>query len=209
MPRSSDDLIPTQRSLISALKNMQDSQSWQKFFNTYWRLIYHVALKAGLTEVEAQEVVQETLISVSKSIPDFKYDPARGSFKGWLMTLTRWRITDQVRKRHPEHQRSAARPNQTARTATIERIPDPAGLNLDAVWEEEWKRNVMDAAIDRVKRQVNAKQYQIFDCYVVKKWPVEKVTATLGVTTTQVYLAKHRVSGLIKKVIKDLETKII
>ena len=202
-------MIPTQRSLISALKDMDDSESWQKFFNTYWRLIYHVALKAGLTESEAQEVVQETIISVSKSIPGFKYDPARGSFKGWLMNLTRWRSTDQVRKRHSEYQRSSPRPNQTAHTATIERIPDPAGLSLDAVWEEEWKRNVMDAAIERVKREVNAKQYQIFDCYVIKKWPVEKITAALGVTTAQVYLAKHRVSGLIKREIKDLETKII
>ena len=67
----------------------------------------------------------------------------------------------------------------------------------------------MDAALDRVKRQVHAKQYQIFDCYVIKKWPMDKITAALGVTTTQVYLAKHRVGELIKREIKDLETKII
>jgi RNA polymerase sigma-70 factor (ECF subfamily) len=56
---------------------------------------------------------------------------------------------------------------------------------------------------------VNPKQFQIFDSYVLKEWPVKDVTKTLGVTAMQVYLAKHRVTSLIKKEIKKLETKLI
>src|SRR4030095_12284577 len=96
-----DELIQTRWSLINRLKDWDDGATWQEFFNTYWRLVYSVARKAGLTDVEAQEVVQETVISVARQMPKFEADPARGSFKAWLMHLTRRRIVDQFRKRPP------------------------------------------------------------------------------------------------------------
>src|SRR5262245_43065822 len=80
-PPNLDELIPTRDSLLSRLKDWRDDASWRDFFNTYWRLVYGVALKAGLTEGEAQEVVQETVITVARRIPEFKYDPAVCSFK--------------------------------------------------------------------------------------------------------------------------------
>ena len=90
------NLIPTRYSLLSRLQNWDDQDSWKVFFDTYWRLIYSVALKSGLTESEAQDVVQETIISVAKNIQKFKRDRGLGSFKGWLRNITRWRIADQL-----------------------------------------------------------------------------------------------------------------
>src|ERR1041385_2699604 len=101
MPNPRQELIPTRWTLIQRLKRWDDQESWRDFFDTYWKLIYGTALKAGLPAVEAQEVVQETVIAVSRNIADFKATPERGSFKGWLRQMTRWRITDQIRKRHP------------------------------------------------------------------------------------------------------------
>ena len=94
-------LAATRRSLVDRLVNWDDQKRWQEFFDTYWRLIYSTARKAGLTDAEAQEVVQETVITVAKKIDKLKYDPAIGSFKGWLLQITRWRIVDQFRKREP------------------------------------------------------------------------------------------------------------
>ena len=80
---------------------------------------------------------------------------------------------------------------------------------METVWDEEWERNIFEAAIEKVKREVSAKQYQIFDLYVIKKWPVQKVARTLGINIGRVYLAKHRVTGLLKKEIKKLEQALI
>src|SRR5262245_3171643 len=85
MANQTNDLLPTRWSLLSRLKNWDDQESWQEFFDTYWRLIYSVAVKAGLSDVEAQDVVQETVITVAKKLEQFKTDPAHGSFKGWLL----------------------------------------------------------------------------------------------------------------------------
>ena len=200
----SGGLAATRRSLVDRLVNWEDQKRWQEFFDTYWRLIYSTARKAGLTDAEAQEVVQETVITVAKKIDKLKYDPAIGSFKGWLLQITRWRIVDQFRKREPgEAKRPRAMDDRL--TATIERVPDPRVADLDEVWEKEWKENLFEAAIARAKKKVDPKQFQIFDCYVRKEWPAQKVAERLRVSIGQVYLARHRVSAVLKKEIKALE----
>src|ERR1700720_805237 len=107
------DLMPTRKSLIGRLKDWNDQESWKAFFDTYWKLIYSTAIKAGLRDAEAEEGVQETVISVLKSMQEFQYDKTRGSFKSWLLRLTTWRIADQLRKRlregeHPQGEAVAA-----------------------------------------------------------------------------------------------------
>jgi len=206
---TANDLIPTRQSLLSRLKDCDDQEGWKVFFDTYWKLIYHAALKAGLSDAEAQDVVQETVISVLKSIPNFEYDAKKGSFKNWLARLTSWRITDQLRKR----QRGVVHGNRerrtSTRTATVERVADPVSLELEASWEEEWERNLLEAAVERVKRKVDPKQYQIFNLYALKGWPVRKIARTLKVNSGRVYLARHRINHLIRKEIAHLRTKPI
>ncbi|MBK8002266.1 MAG: sigma-70 family RNA polymerase sigma factor [Verrucomicrobia bacterium] len=90
--------MPTRHSLLSRLRNLDDTASWHTFFNNYWRLLYNVARKSGLNDDEAQDVVQETVIAVARKMPEFRYDPARGSFKQWLLLITRRRIHDHLRR---------------------------------------------------------------------------------------------------------------
>src|SRR6266478_1615518 len=125
-------LLSTRRSLVDRLANWDDQRRWQEFFDTYWKLIYSAARQSGLTDTEAQEVVQETVITVAKNIDKLKYDPAIGSFKGWLLQITRWRIADQFRKREPGDAK-APRTAEDRLTATIDRVPDSRVDDLDAV----------------------------------------------------------------------------
>jgi RNA polymerase sigma factor (sigma-70 family) len=204
-----NEFIPTRQSLLSRLKDWNDQESWRVFFDTYWKLIYHAAIRAGLTDAEAQDVVQETVLSVLKSMPGFEYDPVKGSFKSWLMRLTGWRITDQLRKRDRAIGRKLSPAGTSTRTATIERVADPARPGLEALWDDEWEQNLMAAALERVKRKVDPKHYQAYDLYVVKKWPVARVARTLKLNPGRIYLVKHRINRLIKKEISCLQTKPI
>jgi RNA polymerase sigma-70 factor (ECF subfamily) len=136
-----DDLLPARRSLLGRLRNWEDQASWQVFFDTYWRLIYRVAVRSGLTASEAEDVVQETILSVAKAMKSFEYDPARGSFKGWLLQLTGWRIANQFARR-----RAGAELGSQAESAgggsadELAAAPDPAALAaMQQLWDEEWK----------------------------------------------------------------------
>src|SRR5437868_9846954 len=99
------DLIPTRESLLSRLKNWDDQESWRDFFDTYWRLIFNLARKAGLSDAEAQDIVQETVLSVARNIEGFRYDPTVCTFKSWMLQITRWRIANQKKKRQREERR--------------------------------------------------------------------------------------------------------
>ena len=206
MPRPPNSIRSTRASLLLRLKDWQDQASWQDFFDSYWGLIYGVARKAGMTDAEAQDVVQETLMAVARQMPGFNYDPQIGSFKAWLLKLTKWKILDQFRKRKSDRRSEPITANESG-TTPIEKFADPNGQEFDAVWEEEWRLQLLAAAIDHVRRRIDPQKYQIFDFYVNKEWPAEKVAQSFGVPIDQVYLAKHRVTQAIKSEVERLEKR--
>jgi RNA polymerase sigma-70 factor (ECF subfamily) len=204
-----EELIPTRASLIQRLKNWRDQASWQEFFETYWHLIYGVAVRHRLTKVEAEEVVQETMISVARNMPAFKYDPAIGSFKIWLLNMTRWRIADQLRKRLP-----AASSHESGDDALHDHLHHPGTTevmmpDLEKIWDAEWEKNLLAVAVTKARRCLDPKQYQIFDFYVNKEWEAVRVAKALGVTVNQVYQAKSRVSEMITREVERLKKEMI
>src|SRR6266700_1414167 len=132
-----NDLIPTRQSLLTRLKDWNDHEVWRDFFDTYWKLIYSFAIKKGLSDSEAQDVVQETIFSVLKNLPSF--DSNKAPFKTWLLHLTNWRITDQLRRR-PRNNQPLRRNDETG---TAERIADPKGQSIEQVWDEEYESNLL------------------------------------------------------------------
>jgi RNA polymerase sigma-70 factor (ECF subfamily) len=198
----------TRKSLIARLDNWEDQKTWDEFYKTYWRLIYSVAIKAGLRPEEAFDCVQETILSIAKQSKKKLYDPEQGSFKTWLMNMTRWRINDQFRKRKKDTAMTGGEWEDERKTAVIDRIEDPNGDVLSRLWDVEWKTNIAEAALARVKAQVSPKQFQIFDFYVIRQWDATKVQEKLNVSMAQVYLAKHRVGAVLKKELAKLEDEM-
>ena len=205
-----EDLIPTRKSLLGRLKRWDDQASWRDFFDTYWKLIYNFALKHGLTHSEAEDVVQETVLAVAKGIGSFEYDPAKCAFKTWLLTVTRSKITNHFAKRQRQPVLVAASAKDGANTDStpaIERVPDAQSAPADAAWDADWEKNLMEAAIQRVKRRVSIEQFQMFDLFVLKQWPAKQVAQTLHVSIAHVYVAKHRITKLIRKEVEGLKAK--
>jgi len=202
--------IPTRQSLLSRLKDAGDQESWRVFFETYWRLIYRAAARAGLSDDEAQDVVQDTVLAMVRRMPGFHYDPAKGLFKNWLLQATQWQIVTQLRRRKTHIQSPRPEPRFSARetqTATIEQVADPAGSALETIWDEEWEDNLLAAALERVKKKIDPKQYQAYDLYVLNEVPASRVARALRINLAQVYLAKHRTNKLLRVEISYLRNK--
>lgn len=208
--KTDEDFAATRSSLVRKLKEWDDQKSWQTFFDTYWKLIYTVAMRNGLSDAEANDAAQETIVAVAKAIKNFEYDRAKGSFRGWLMRWASWKIKDQFRKR--SHWQSATPPSEEpdgeARTSLPDRIPDPQN-GFAKLWQEEWEENLREIVMRRVRTKVPARQYQIFDCYVLKGWSVEQVTKELGVSKPSVYLARTRVGRVAKAETLSIEHGLI
>jgi len=202
---SEDRFLPTRVSLLGRLKNCEDDESWSDFFETYWRLIYSFAVRAGLSDQEAQEVVQETVISVAGTMPKFKYDPAACSFKGWLRHLTERRIVDQIRKRPRVLLANDLAQGDTRCSDAVESTPDPADHDLEAIWQTEWEEKLRAAALQKLQTQVKAKHYQIYVLHVIQEKPAREVAKLLGTNGATVYVVKHRLSRLLREIVRKLE----
>lgn len=200
------EFIPTRQSLLARLSQWDDQESWQVFFDTYWKLIYRTAKQAGLSEHEAEEAVQETIISVARQMPDFKYRTSRwgGSFKQWLLRLTKWRIGDQFRKRRKDRLR-VCYGGEDFNEDPMEQIPDPMADKLNQLWDREWEHNLLAAALERAKQRVHPRDYQVYYLSTIKQWSGLRVARNMKVSLAQVYTIKHRVSKEVKAILARLK----
>lgn len=216
MNRAHGTSLETRSSLLQRLKTGDDPQSWQEFYRIYGGLIRFFAEKAGLTADEAEEVVQETAIGVARHLPEFIYDPKVCRFKTWLLNLTRWRIQDQIRRRRKLGPRSDAAElvahmgqlesgTSLGGASFIESIADPSVPEFGAEWDKAWEKNLLDQALEALRVRIDERQLQVFDLCVTKGWPPGDVARTLGISVARVYLAKHRISALLKKEVRRLE----
>jgi RNA polymerase sigma-70 factor (ECF subfamily) len=202
------DVLKTSWTLVARLKNLDDRDRWREFYDLYRGLIMGVARKAGLREEEAQEVLQETMSSVSKNIGDFEANPAQGSFHAWLLTMTRWRIMDQFKKRTPFSASRQMAADSTDTTPTIERIPDPQGAELEKLCDEEWNRQLLGQALAELQASIKAEHYQIFHLLTIQQKPVMEVARMLGKNAAQIYLIKHRAGRELQAILKKLNQRL-
>lgn len=193
----------TRRSLILRLQDWKDQRSWDEFYRTYWRLIYSVAMQAGLREQEAWDVVQETILAIAKQSRRGAYDPSRGSFKMWLWHVTRWRINDQFRLRGKDT--ANIQNDEPGNIESLSNMPDVEGETFERIWEREWQMNLAKAAMERVKMKVSPRQFQLFDYNVIQGMSAREVRSKLGVSIAQVYLAKHRIGAMLRKEMEMLK----
>jgi len=200
----SDTFLPTRQSLLSRLRDWQDQDGWRDFFDTYWRLIYNVARKSGLDDSASQEVVQSTFIYLSRRMPNFRYDPTRGSFKSWLRVVTRSRISAYRRSERTGNSYRCEPLMDEDGDSAIEQIPDLAADALDEEWQREWEQNLLSAAFRRLRSKVGAQQLLIFRLATAGDLPLTQVAKKLGISLAQVYLARHRVGKLFKAEVSRL-----
>jgi len=229
MSTQTESSLATRPSLLARLKDWSQQTAWREFDHDYAPLLRNVARKAGLADVEADEVVQETLIAVAKKIGEFQHAGNRGSFRAWLYQQARWRIADQFRARarggpHPGPRpltpslspgggggarRAGAGESDAPTTADLllhETSPaapevDPA---FEQLWKAEWEDHVQQAALARVKRQVSARQFQLFELHVRQGLSVRVAAKAAGTTMAAVYMAKSRVGRLVRREITRL-----
>lgn len=204
--RGTDSFLPTRRSLLSRLRDLQDQEGWREFFEMYWRLIYNVAREAGLTDVESQEVVQTTFIYLARRMPNFRYDPKRGAFKSWLRVVARSRINVYCRREKSE-EKLAHRPlsfEAAEDVESMEAVPDPAGDAQDKVWQQEWEENLVNTAFRRLRSKVSSRQLLIFRTCLSGELALGQIARKLSVSVATVYLVRHRVGKLFTAEVRRL-----
>lgn len=203
--------LRTNPSLLFRLQSWSDNTSWQKFYRLYYDYVFGFARRSGLKHADAEEVAQDVFKRVAETIHQFETDPNRGTFRGWLLNLTRWRIADKYRAAlpHERQPQGAAPANDGERDATIDRIPDEVLREAsESVWEEEWQHQLLEAAMRRLAERVPARHFQVFDLSSNQGWSVTRISRELGIGLATVYVIKHRLTKQLKADVDRLSSQL-
>jgi RNA polymerase sigma factor (sigma-70 family) len=184
----------TSPTLLERLRGNEDSQAWREFAAIYSPLMQRFARLRGFSIGDAEDVAQECMTKLSRTMPSFQYDSKRGSFKGMLFTMVNRCIIQRARKRRPSHASTSVLNAAAARS-------DPG----EDAWDREWLRHHLQYCLRLVEAELAESTVAAFRLYALKEWPVEKVCQTLGLTANQVYLAKSRV---MRRLREELEKRI-
>ncbi|HEX9784246.1 MAG TPA: sigma-70 family RNA polymerase sigma factor [Opitutaceae bacterium] len=207
MDERPSDPLPTRLSLLARLKNLDDSESWSEFFNTYKRLVLGLARRRGLTEHEAEDVAQEVFLRLSQTIKNFERGSRPGSFRSWLGQLTRWRSDDKCRKltRVPT---PVAGINADDGTDIIDRVP--ARDDSEDAFEAEARAHLLEVLFKRLQASVPPRDLQVFQLVALEGMEPDAVARLFHLTRTHVYVIKHRIVKKLReeaqRIPLDLET---
>ena len=190
-----DDTFPaTSPTLLRAIAADPESPRWNDFARLYGPVVRRCLARTGaagrpLGAADRDDLVQETFLAVARALPGFRYDPARGRFRGYLATVVR----NLVLRRRRE---VAARP-EVAVAETGEHEAAPA--TTDA--ERELMLECWTLALARVLREhaftPNAKA--VFRAHVLDDRPAADVAAEFRMRPNAVYQVKDRVLRAVRR----------
>ena len=130
-----DNWARTRRTLLARLRRTRtDEACWSEFFDAYSRLIFSVARKSGLSHGDSEDIVQVTVLKVSRYIDRFEFDPARGKFRNWVCMITKQQIANHYRKVNRQPLIDEWDPDDADSTPEIE---DPVN-RWDEIWDDEY-----------------------------------------------------------------------
>ena len=190
----------TRVTLLTRLRDGRDGDAWREFFDLYGPVVYRFARNRGLQDADAADLMQDVLRSVARNAHRMEYDPKRGTFRGWLYTVTRNKIYNFLNgQRH--------RPRASGDSDAHERLesaPAREDDGPDADWEREYQRRLTDRAMDIVKEEFQPATWQAFWGTAVDGRPATEVGTGLKMSAGAVYVAKSRVLARLRDEVKKM-----
>ena len=197
--------VPTRPSLIAMLGDPANPSAWEMFYAQYASLVIGFARDRGIDAEGARDVLQETMIVVMRKLPTFEYDPSRGRFSNWLLTIVSRKISEARRRRRTEPHLSldeSATEDVVAMDELVAQEDHP-----DADLERAWRLKLLEEAIQRVLSDPHTRpeSVAVFRACALEGEPAADVAARFRLKPNAVYQIKNRLFARVQSLLEDLE----
>ncbi|MGE3821943.1 MAG: RNA polymerase sigma factor [Isosphaeraceae bacterium] len=188
----------TRPSLLARIRDPRDRVAWAEFVDLYGPLVYDYGRRHGLQDADAADLMQEVLRAVAAAAGRFSYDPARGTFRSWLFTVTRRKLLDAVTRQRPGDRGTG----DTDTQRTLEQARRREDSTFEDEWELAYRQRLLDWASERVRGEFRPATWQAFWLCAVEGRSPREASATLGLSVGSVYVAKCRVLARLREEIE-------
>jgi RNA polymerase sigma-70 factor (ECF subfamily) len=195
--------LGTQRSLLERLSAAAAEGDWELFYAKYAAVILSFAQKQGLDEHGARDVLQETMLVVMRKLPQFSYDPAKGRFRNWLLSIVANKVREARRRAHSERFVSL---DADAESGEGAREPAVAAVAAEEL-ESSWRQSLLEEALRRLLEDPHTKpeSVAVFRACAMEELPVAQVAAQFGLKENAVYQIKNRLMNRLRALLAELE----
>jgi RNA polymerase sigma-70 factor, ECF subfamily len=190
----------TALSLLEQLRQGDSPDRWAYFVDVYTPLLRGWLRRyEDLSSADAEDMVQEVLMTVSQELANFQHNQQPGAFRAWLrrILVNRLRIFWRSRQRQPQ---AVGGSDYLAHLHELE--DDASGIS--AQWDREHDLHVMRHLLELVKTRVAPQTWQAFRQQVILEKEPEEVALELGLSANSVYVAKSRVLRALRKAAEGL-----
>jgi RNA polymerase sigma-70 factor (ECF subfamily) len=193
------DSPQTRASLLVQVRDGANEGAWREFVGLYGPVVYGFARKRGLQDADAADLMQEVMRSISSTIGRLDYDRNRGTFRGWLFTVTRNKVFNFLAARRNRAQGAGG----TTANRMLETTPDED--DGSQAWETEYQRRLASVAMERVKGEFQENTWRAFWLAAVEGLPAAEVAKRVGLSPGAIYVAKSRVLARIREEVESLK----
>lgn len=174
----------TDETLLDRVKEMDAHEAWKIFYQLYWRPIIQYGRKIGLDEIQAEDVLQDTMVTLMHVLPEFKYDRERGRFRNFLLTIVHRKALGAIRRN--------ARINGRFDSDSLGEAVDSSAV--DELDERRWRQCVLAAVIQEMRESadLSPRDLAVFEAVAVQGRSGRDVAAEFGLTADNVYQIKTR-----------------
>jgi RNA polymerase sigma factor (sigma-70 family) len=193
-----NDSQMTRSSLLVRLREAQDGEAWTQFVEIYSPFLYQYLRRRGLQDADAADVAQEVLRTVVRSVGGFEHGRRAGSFRAWLISIARSRLSDFAAQQ--KHQVSGS--GDTTAMETLNQQPAPDDEEL---LEQEYQECLFQWATDKVRGEFQESTWQAFWQTYVEGRSCKEVARHLQMTVKAVYVARSRALSRLKSKVRQVE----
>lgn len=186
----------THATLLGRLADGGDAGAWNEFVIRYGALIRAFCARRGLQGADIDDVLQDVLLSLSKAMPGFRYDPAKGKFRSYLKTTVSHAISRKLGGTGPHISGGVSRIGDT-----------PSSENDESTWEHEWRQYHVRRAMLLIDTEFNERDRAAFELCAIGGRQPNSVAAELGMSIDAVYQAKSRILKRLTTIIESQVTE--
>jgi RNA polymerase sigma-70 factor (ECF subfamily) len=191
--------LETRQTLLLRLRPDSPARevAWEEFHRAYAPIIAGFARKMGAKAQDREDVVQDVMTGLFSASENFRYEPARGRFRGFLKVCT-FRA---VRKRLGQNVKY-----QGVRITLIE----PEALEIDQAWNDVWEHERLRRALEELREKYQAtpdmaRTFRAFEQFGLLEHPAPEVAQKLKMSIDGVHQAKSRITRALREKLRDLD----
>ncbi len=172
--------------MLERLSDAQDT-AWEELATHFRAPVHHFAIRLGLNDSAAEDVVQSTLLAFIRAYREGRYEKDRGRLSSWLFGIAYRESLRVIRSGKREFQS----PPAPGRTTFLSGRPDEELARR--TWTQTWERHVLDRCMEQARGEVASNTFEAFELTALRDVPAEAVARELGMSRNAVFIAKHRV----------------